>query len=799
MRPCVLSSWKTVLILVSCFLCLCLAPSTVQGQERERGTIRGTVTDAETGEALAGATVVVEDQGTGTSTDGEGRYELRIPPGTYTLVFKFVGYARLRRAVDLDRKATVDVELKPERLNLAEVVVTDRATENRVQTVSTGKTRLDPAKLERLPTFMGSPDIMRGLLAKPGVGSVSEGAAGFNVRGGDVGQNLILFNDTPVYFPSHLFGLFSPFNAATVSDVTLNKSSLPAKYGGRVSSVLRVDQKVGNREEYHLRGGVSPITSRLFVEGPIHEGTTSFVAGGRLSYVNWLLNATGNSDLENSQASFYDVNLGVNHRFGASNELDAIGYRASDDVSLVDTTFTYATSNASLAWNHLFTDRLFMDVRGTIAQYDFTIRDREPSNAFVLDSRVRTFKISSDLAWNPNDRHQFNAGLEAKYHDINPGRLRPDGPASQINPLQIEEEYGLESAAYLSDRINLTNNLRAEVGLRLSMYNQFGPARTPVFEEGAPREPRSIIDTAATGRGETAVTYVGLEPRISVRYALSEDNSVKFSYDRTRQHLHLLSNSTAVAPTDVWHLSSRYRKPQIGDQVSVGYFQNFGEGAVTSSVEVFYKWIDNVPAFEPGTEPLLNENLSADLLSGVGRAYGLEFLARKTGGRYKGRVSYTYSRSLRKVTGPTSQERINGGDWYPSNHDRPHELTARFTYVGEDPRAQWNFKFVYRTGRAITFPSSKFKIGGFTVANVSGINQARVPDYHRLDLSLRIDLERRSKRGWNGSWTFSLYNAYAHRNISSVFFGRGENGTPQAYSRSVFGTALPSLTYTFEY
>lgn len=766
---------------------------------QEQGQLQGTVVDAATGTPLVGATVLVEGADVGTTTDSTGGYDIQLPAGTYSVVFDFVGYRQVTRTAEVTPQATVDVELEPVRVSLNEIVVVSRTQGDRTQSVNTGITRLDAANLERLPTFMGSPDIVRGLLAKPGVSSVSEGAAGFNVRGGNVGQNLILLEDTPVYFPSHLLGLFDPFNADAIADVTLHKSSIPAQYGGRISSVLRLDQKVGRRESFHLRGGASPITSRLFVEGPIVKEKTSFVIGGRGSYVNWLLNSTGNSDLENSRAFFYDINFGVNNRFNSANEMDVTGYRAFDKFVLADTTFRYETSNASIAWNHLFNDQLFMDITGVIGNYSFSVRDSEPENAFIIDSNIRTFELKGDMTWNPGNQHTLGFGISTKYYDINPGNIRPGGAESEISSLQVENEYGLESAVYVSDKMTVTDRFAVEAGLRVSMFGRYGPAQTLVFENGMPREPETITDTITTRGGEAVETYVGIAPRLSVRYSLSQTSSVKFSYDRTLQYLHLLSNSTALAPTDVWHLSDRYRKPQIGDQVSGGYFQNFRGGSISSSAEIFYKWIQNPPAFKPGAEPLLNTSLSTDLLSGAGRAYGIEVQAEKSEGRYTGRVGYTYSRTFRRVTGETPPERVNEGKWYPASHDRPHELTARFTYTGEDPRAQWNFKFTYRSGRAITFPSSKFVVDGIPVANVSGRNQERVPAYHRLDLSLRLDLERREKRGWNGSWTFSVYNVYGRRNVSSIFFGRDHNGAPQAYSRSVLGTVFPSLTYTFEY
>jgi hypothetical protein len=766
---------------------------------QSESTLRGTVTDASTGDPLPGATVFVENRDIGTSTDQSGEYQLKVPIGTYVVTFNYVGYEKVRKRVDVSGQTTLDVELTSEMVGLDEVVVTGEEEGGNLRSVDVGIAQLDVQELERLPTFMGSPDLVRSLLREPGVSSVSEGAAGFNVRGGDVGQNLILFDGTPVYYPSHLFGLFSPFNADVVSDATLHKSSIPAQYGGRASSVLRVEQKTGDFESYHLRGGVSPITSRLQVEGPIVQGKTSFVAAGRLSYVNWLLDSANDPDVNRSEASFYDANLKATHRFGPSNELEGMGYRAHDDVLLADTTFSYATSNASVKWKHLFTENLLAETRASLAQYDFTIQDNEPSNAFLLESSIRTLKLTENLRWTLNDTHTLDAGIAAKYHEINPGHLRPDSPNSPVNSLRILNDYGLESAFYIGDRMSLTDALAVDAGLRFSMFQQFGPAETLIFEPGKPRTVETITDTSRTARGDVAESYFGIEPRLSLRYSLSPNRSVKLSYDRTRQYLHLLSNSTAVAPTDIWRLSNRYRKPQVGDQVSMGFFQDFRDGSISSSVEVFYKWIDDVPVFEPGTDPLLNNRLDADLLGGVGRAYGVELFVEKMGGQSTGKVSYSYSRSFRRVSGNTFQTRINDGQWYPASHDRPHELTARFSYRGDDPRAQWNFRFVYRSGRAITFPSSKFVLNGIPIPNSTGKNQARVPPYHRLDLSLRLDLERREKRGWNGSWTLSIYNVYARENVSSVFFARDEDNLPQAYSRSVLGTIFPSLTYTFEY
>lgn len=773
--------------------------SVAHAQDEPQVVLTGTVTEASTGTPLVGATVAVPDLSKGATTDDAGRYRLSIPPGRHTVAVSFVGYVTERRTLPLRADTTLNVALARETIDLDEVLVTGEA--DAVQSLNTGVETVEVQELEELPTFMGEVNIFRSLMQRPGVSSVGEGSAGFNVRGGDVGQNLVLFDGTPVFYPSHLFGFFSPFNSDVIADVTLYKGGVPASYGGRASAVLDVEQKTGHPTEYHGRGGVGPVTGRLMVEGPIVDGTTSFLVGTRLSYVNWLLDATGNEDLENSDAFFNDVNVGVTHRFGRQDELHVTGYRAFDDFVLADTTFNYTTQNVAVEWKHLFSDELVSRVKGTVADYGFEVRDAAPTNAFTLRNQVRSFDLSADLSWVPAETgHAVNAGASATYYDIDPATLRPDDPASPITAFAQPGEHGLETALYVSDDVTLTDRLKVRAGLRASMFNQFGPTTALAFENSAARTRATITDTLRTGRGSVAQTYWGLEPRLSVRYSLSDASSVKLSYNRMRQYLHLLSNTTAVSPVDVWHVSSRHRAPQIGDQVAAGYFRDLLDGRVQTSVEVFYKWLQDTVAFRSGADLLVNDALSTDLLQGIGRSYGLEVSLRKPGGRYSGSLNYTYSRAWRKVDGPAPAARINDGDWYPANFDRPHEVSAAFTYTGADPRVSWNFNWVYRSGRPITFPASKFVVDGIPVANFSNRNEVRIPDYHRLDLSLRLDLERREKRGWNASWTFSVFNVYGRKNPFSVFFGRKDGGSvPQAFQLSVFGTVFPSLTYTFEF
>ena len=767
-------------------------------QDPERFVVRGTVIDAATEAPLPGASVDVVGRDEGGATDVDGRYAIRLPEGRYIIEVAFVGYTSTRRSIDLSGDTTLDVALERRTIDLDEIRVTGQA--DRLGSLEIGVERLPVRELEELPTFLGSVDIVRSLLQLPGVSSVGEGAAGFNVRGGNVDQNLILFEDAPVYYPSHLFGFFSPFNADVVSDVTLYKAGIPPSYGGRASAVLDVQQKTGDADSFHGRGGIGPVTSRLMIEGPIVKDRTSFLVASRLSHVNWVLDLTDNEDLNNGDAFFNDVNVGLTHRFGPRTELAVTGYRSFDDFALLDTTYAYTTNNLAVEWRHLVNDRWTANVKAIAADYGFTVNDEEPSNAFELDARVRSYGLSADLTWKAGERHTVNAGLSTQYVDIEPARIRPDDPGSSITAFRQPSEYALESAVYLGDDVSLSDRLKVRVGMRVSLFNQFGPTSTLLFAGNQPRSRQSVVDTVTVGRGDVAQTYAGIEPRVAARYRLDAKRSVKLSYTRMRQYLHQLSNTEAVTPLDVWHVSDRYRSPQIGDQVSLGYYRDFRDGRVTASVETYYKWLQDIIDFKGGTDLLVNDALAADLLNGRGRSYGLEFYLNKPTGQHSGSLSYTFSRTERQVDGAFEEEQINDGDWYPANFDHPHELSIAYRYTGDDPRVSWNFNFVYRTGRPVTFPVSKFVIDDIPVADFSNRNEVRISDYHRLDLSLRLDLERRENRGWNASWTFSVYNVYGRRNAYSVFFGRKDGGTvPQAYKLSVFGTVFPSLTYTFEF
>lgn len=777
-----------------------LFPGVVHAQQSTTVTLSGTIKDAASGMPLNGASVYVSELESGTTAQDDGMFSLQIREGRYTVRFNYVGYRSDTRTLNLRDDRELTVELQRKSIELDEVVVSDEASIRNIESIETGVARLEVRELEELPTFMGAVDIVRSLLLLPGVSTVGEGASGFNVRGGDVDQNLVLLDDAPVFYPSHLFGFFSPFNADVVQDVTLYRGGIPAQWGGRLSSVLDVEQRVGDFESYRMRGGVSPITSRLTIDGPIVKDRTSFLVGGRASYVNWLMDATNNENLASSEARFFDTNVGVNHRFGSNDELNTTGYYSFDDFTLVgDTSYTYTMAHATAEWKHIFSDKLLSRVTGVVSDYSYDVSDSDLSNAYTLSAGVRYHSLRGDVSWLPNDRHTIDAGISTKYYRIQPGGIVPESDQSSIRAFSLQNEHALSSAIYVNDEYALTEKVRIMGGLRISSYQRLGPGSILRFEPGQPRRVDTITKEEEFGTAEIISAFWGIEPRLAVRYKIDEANSFKASYNRTRQYLHLISNTTAASPVDVWRASDANLTPQTGDQLTLGYFRNFRLGQITSSVEGYYKWIQNVVDYKPGAELTLNPELSTDLLQGRGRAYGVEMMLNKRSGTHRGSISYTYSRSERKVNGPTPGQRISFGEWYPSNYDRPHELTVQYTYQ-ETPRISWNFNFVYRTGRPATYPVSKFVIDNIPVANFSRRNQYRIPDYHRLDMSLRLDLEERKEEGWNGSWTVSVYNLYGRRNAYSVFFDREREGTvPQAYKLSVFGTIFPSLTYTFEY
>jgi len=763
-----------------------------------RVNLAGQVKELKTGEAVIGAMVYIEEPRIGAITDVFGYYNISLPQGKHTLIIRSVGLKETQREIILYEEGTLDLEMEDDIIALKEVVVEAEKTAN-VTGMQMGMEKLDIKKIKQLPSFLGENDIVRIALALPGVQTVGEGASGFNVRGGATDQNLILMNDAVVYNPSHFFGFFSIFNPDVVKSASLMKSGVPANYGGRVSSVFEVNTKDGNKRNFEVSGGISPVSARVTVEGPIINDKTSFIVGARSTYSDWLLNVIPDPALQNSNASFYDVSAKVSHEIGEKDLLSASGYFSNDKFQLFgDSVIQYQNLATSLQYKHVFNNKLVGVATGAYSRYQFNIDYKEdPTLAFNTNYQIETTSGKIDFSYFPWTSNKFDFGVSANLHRIAPGTQVPTGTESLISPIDLEPEKGLESAIYIADNFDINSRLSLYLGLRYTLYQYLGPKTVYGYVDGLPLSRSTISDTTYYDNNDVIKTYHGPEYRLSARYTLNDISSVKFSYNRMRQFINQLSNTTAIAPTDTWKLSDQYARPQVGDQFALGYYRNFRNNSIESSVEVYYKTVDDILDFKGGAQLLLNDVIETDLLSGFNQSYGVEFLLKKQVGKLDGWISYTYSRSLNRVFSEFQEETINNGDYYPANFDKPHSLniianykfTRRFNISGS---------FVYSTGRPITYPVAKYNFRRSERVFYSTRNEFRIPDYFRLDLSIQIEGSHIVDKPNHSSWSFAVYNLLGRRNPYSVFF-LTEDGQVNGYKLSVFGSAIPTVTYNFRF
>ncbi|OKL40664.1 hypothetical protein A3841_12445 [Pontibacter flavimaris] len=762
-------------------------------------TLSGHVREAKTGEPSIGATVVVEELKKGTASDEKGYYTLTIPAGSYTLEVRSVGMVPDKRKLQLLQSRIVDVELFEVSNELREVEVSAVAPDQNVKSLEMGVARLSIKEIKSVPAFLGEVDVVRSVLAMPGVTTVGEGATGFNVRGGSVDQNLILQDDAPLFNSSHLFGFFSVFNPDMVEDVTLYRAGIPSRYGGRVSSVLDVKMRDGNKKIPVLSGGIGLLSSRLLLEGPIVKDKASFVLGGRGAYPGLLLRFVPDKSVRDSDGNFYDFNAKLSYTLSEKDQLMLSGYLSRDSFRFgTDTTYTWGTATGTLKWSHTFSNKLFSTLTGVAGDYAYGVSAETVPYNFTLDSDIKYKLLKADVNYEPSAQHKIGLGASSTWYNFNSGELKPSSDQSSLVQLSMPREQSLEAAAYLNHEYTLSPAISVSYGLRYSSYFNLGPGRVYVYNPEVPRRASSVTDTLHFADGESIKQYNYLEPRASVRVALGENSSVKLGYNRMVQYIHLISNTTAVSPMDIWKTSNPYLKPQIGDQVALGYFRNLHDNSIELSAEGYYKRLHNLVEYKDGARLLLNNALDADLLPGDGKAYGLELMIRRKGKKLTGWASYTYSRSLRRVKGPTPEETINSGSYFPSNYDKPHDFTVVLNQQ-LSRLISLSANFTYSTGRPVTYPESVSMIGGLLMVNYSDRNQHRIPDYHRLDVALTID--GTNKRGAKrlSSWTLSVYNLYGRNNPYSVFFKPAYSGNvPQAYKLSVIGSAVPAITYNFK-
>ncbi len=768
-------------------------------------TISGYIREAETGEGIIGGTVYVEELNKGTSTNQYGYYSITLPAGDYHISFSYIGLEKERKHIILYSSGTYNMELFEKYIRLHEVTITSEAEDLNITGVQMGKTSMNIKTIKSIPVFLGEVDVINSLMLFPAVSTVGEGAAGFNVRGGDTDQNLILLDDAPIFNSSHVFGFFSVFNPDVVKNATLYTGGIPAKYGGRLSSILDIKQNEGNLKEFTGKGGIGLVSSRLAIEAPIVKDKCSFIVAGRTSYSDWMLQKVPDINVQNSSASFYDVTAKINYTFDNKNKIFLSTYLSDDKFRFgPDTTYNWGTANAVLKYNHIFGEKLFSDFTAVYSDYHNKVYNQEQVNSFELEYGIEYKSLKADFSYFLQ-KHQLDFGAGIIWYGFQPGTLRPASEDSNINPVNIAKEQSREMAIYINDEYKIGPKITLMYGLRYSLFHNLGPGNVYIYQDNIPKDQVSITDTLQFSKGKVIKSYGGLEPRVSVKLGLGPGSSVKLSYNRMRQYIHLISNTTAVTPVDIWKTSNKYISPQIGDQITVGYFRNFAENSIETSIEAYYKKSSNLVEYKDGANLLLNETLEADLLEGKGRAYGIELQAKRKTGRLTGWTSYVYSRSERKVNGEFPEEQINFGEYYPSNWDKPHNLKIAGNYR---ITRRWSFatNFTYSTGRPFTAPYSQYRInsGGvllhnITVAIFSQRNQYRIPDYHRLDISVTLDESHRKYRKWKGSWTFSIYNVYGRKNAYSVFFKDVNESIPMPYILSILGVPFPSLTYNFTF
>ena len=759
-------------------------------------TIAGHIKEIKTGEPVIGASVYIKEPLIGVITDQFGYYSLTLPKGRHEVNVNSTGMKSARRQVILYSDGKLDVELRDDIIALKEVVITGES--NTIENLQTGFANINMKNIKQIPSVMGEADIMKIALTIPGVQTVGEGAAGFNVRGGSVDQNLVLLNDVTVYNTNHLFGFFSVFNPDVIASANLYKSGIGAHYAGRISSVFDVALRDGNKKKFSFKGGISPITAKLTVEGPIKKDTSSYIFGVRSTYSDYLLTLLDDPDLRNSTGAFLDLVGKVTHKFDDNNDLVISAYHTRDNFRLnSDSLYEYYNTNAALQWRHTFSNQLQAVTSVSFANYNYRLSsDNNIVNAFDMRYNIDDYTFKTDFTYAPGERAFLKLGLSTKLYQMQPGRKLPLGAESLVKPIILLNEKALESGIYGGYEYNFNSRFSVYGGVRLSIFNRLGPGQEFVYQPGSPREEETITDTVFYDKNENMKTYLGPELRLSARYKLKEDLSLKLSYDRINQYIHVLTNTTAVSPIDTWRLSGPAIKPQIGSQYAAGLYKTFYGTSLEMSIEGYYKRVNNVLEYKDGADILLNEILETDIISAKSKSYGVELLFKKQSGKLSGWLSYTYARSLIQARGEYSVEQINSGAYYPSNYDKPHSVYLISNYK-INRRVNFALNVNYSTGRPATFPVIKYQFKDQPFLHYTNRNQYRIPDYFRIDLAVNLEGNHKVHKKIHGSWSLSVYNLTSHPNAYSVFF-TNEGGEIKGYKLSVFKNAIPTITYHFQ-
>ena len=775
-------------------------------------TLSGYIKDAANGEELINASIVNESF-QGTITNIYGFYSLTLPEGKYTFTVSYIGYESIVKTLTLKESQTLDFELKEATNQLAEVEVTAKKLDENLNRAEMSTTQLTAKQIKAIPQFLGEFDVIRSITLLPGVTTVGEGASGFNVRGGKTDQNLILLDQAPVYNSSHIFGFFSVFNGDAVRDLKLYKGGIPAPYGGRLSSVLDVHQKEGNTKEFAGTMGLGLLSSRLMLEGPLVKDKASFMIAGRRSYQDVLLKASPNDDLNSIIANFYDLNAKVNYKFNDKSRLFLSAYYGKDAFGVPGLVkFDWGNLGLTGRWNYLITDKLFLNVSTIYSDYDYAIGFDFPQAKIDNIAFIKNQSNKVAFSWFPNAKHQVNYGAEATVYDFEPFSTTLDYIDSNLVDISIElqNEYAVEPSLYIEDNWKVNNRLTIRGGLRYSTFYNIGARDVVNYTPTANGTVRNdlITDTTSYASMEIIEAFEGLqglEPRLGINFKATENTAVKASYNRMRQYIHLISNTTSSLPIDTWRPAGRYIDPGTADQIALGWNRNFKDGEWQLSVETYYKSMRDLVDFKNGAQPTGVDNIEVALMTGRGRSYGLEVQLDKKIGQLTGWLAYTYSRSQLQVDlGATPEEWINLGQWYSAAQDKPHDIAVVAAYAWK-PNISFSGSFIYQTGKPYTYPEAKSEFEGIIYPFALSRNNSRTPAYHRLDLSMDIAVPNKKDNDLKGSWNIGVYNAYARKNAFSIFFEEelDDNGDPTGQTKatqlSIFATAIPTITYNLDF
>ena len=752
-------------------------------------TLNGYITDKSNGEHLPGATVYITNLKKGTVSNVYGYYSISLKPDAYKVVYSYVGYKEITIELHLASDTTINIELSPETKNLQEVEITDKAANDNISSSQMSVNKMDNKTIKAIPALFGEVDLIKALQLLPGVKFAAEGSSGISVRGGGPDQNMILLDEANVYNAGHLMGFFSVFNNDAVKSVELYKGDLPAKYGGRLSSLVDIRMKEGNMKKFHGSGGIGLISSRLMLEGPFKKDKASYMIAGRRSYADLFLRLSNNEEINQNILYFYDVNGKVNYRLNQNNHLYLSGYYGKDVFKNNFFGMDWGNATGTARWNHIFDEKLFSNFTFVANRFSYNISfDEKGAHGFVWKSSLSDYNMKGDFMWYANANNKVSFGFATTYHNFYPGDIKGLTEDSFITEYSVPNDYALESALYLSNEQKIGSRITVKYGIRLSMFNNIGPATSYQFDEEG-----TVTDSIVYGKGSFYNTYWGLEPRLGLVFQLGETSSIKFSYSRNNQYIQQAQNSVAGSPLSIWFPASPNIKPQTSDQVAGGYFRNFKEGMFETSAEVYYKSIKNAVDFRDFAELLLNKYLEGEILTGKGRGYGIELLFRKNYGKLTGWVSYAYSRAFKEVEG------INAGNPYSSSYDRPHDFSIVANY-DLNPRISFGLSWIYLTGQPVTFPVGRFEYGGDNIPIYSDRNSYRMPDYHRLDVSFTWRDKPDKKSRFHNEFNISVYNAYNRKNPWVIAFQTEPDDPTKTYAEMtyLFGI-VPTFTWNFSF